>query len=95
MIDWTMMSKPMYMPQFTLDDYENVYADRHRLQDVVAKWAKTTPEATALLSADGSRSVSWSEFDRGTTALAGELLRMGFAKGDFLVTMLPMTSKSA
>jgi len=85
------MSKPMYMPQFTLDDYERVYADRHRLQDVVAKWAKNKPEATAILSADGSRAVTWSEFDRGTTALAGELLRMGFAKGDFLVTMLPMT----
>jgi len=91
MIDWTIMSKPMYMPQFTLDDYENVYADRHRLQDVVAKWAKAKPETAALLSADGSRAVSWSEFDRATTAWAGELLRMGFTKGDFLVTMLPMT----
>jgi acyl-CoA synthetase (AMP-forming)/AMP-acid ligase II len=91
MIDWTMMSKPMYMPQFTLDDYENVYADRHRLQDVVAKWAKAKPDSPAILSADGNRAVTWSEFDRDTTALAGELLRMGFAKGDFLVTMLPMT----
>ena len=49
------------------------------------------PEAPAILSADGSRQVTWSEFDRFTTALAGELLRLGFAKGDFLVTLLPMS----
>jgi acyl-CoA synthetase (AMP-forming)/AMP-acid ligase II len=79
------------MPQFTLDDYETAFADRHRLQDVVAKWAKDRPSAPALVSADGSRSVSWSEFDRVTTALAGEWLRLGFGRGDFMVTLLPMS----
>ena len=48
-------------------------------------------EAPALVSAEGNRAVTWSEFDRTTTALARELLRLGFAKGDFLVTMLPMS----
>ena len=81
----------MDLPQFTLDDYEKVFADRHLLHGVVAKWAKDKPDAPALLSADGSRTVTWSEFDRVTTALAGELLRLGFAKGDFLVTLLPMS----
>jgi acyl-CoA synthetase (AMP-forming)/AMP-acid ligase II len=81
----------MHVPQFTLDDYERVFADRHRLQDVVAKWAKERPEVPAILSAEGNRAVTWSEFDRVTTALARELLRRGFAKGDFLVTLLPMS----
>lgn len=81
----------MDTPQFTLDDYEKVFADRHRLQDVVAKWAKERPGAPALLSADGSRQVTWDEFDRATAALAGELVRLGFTKDDYLVTMLPMT----
>ena len=85
------MREPMDLPQFTLDDYETAFADRHLLHGVVAKWAKEKPEAPALLSADGSRTVTWSEFDRITTALAGELLRLGFAKGDFLVTLLPMS----
>jgi len=79
------------VPQFTLDDYERDYADRHLLHGVVAKWAKARPEAVAILSADGSRTVTWSELDRLTTALAAELLRRGFAKGDFLVTLLPFT----
>jgi acyl-CoA synthetase (AMP-forming)/AMP-acid ligase II len=79
------------MPQLTLDDYQRDFADRHRLHDVVAKWAKARPEAPAILSADGSRAVTWSDFDRFTTALAGELLRLGFAKGDFLVTLLPLS----
>ena len=77
--------------QFSLDDYENEFADRHLLHGVVAKWAEARPLATALVSADGSRTVTWGEFDRLTTALAKELLRMGFGKGDFVVTMLPMT----
>ena len=81
----------MHVPQFTLDDYEKVFADRHLLHGVVAKWAKAKPEAPAMVSADGNRAVTWSEFDRVTTALARELLRLGFAKGDFLVTLLPFS----
>ena len=81
----------MRVPQFTLDDYERVFADRHLLHSVVAKWAKLRPQAPAILSADGDRAVTWSDFDRITTALARELLRLGFAKGDFLVTLLPFS----
>jgi fatty-acyl-CoA synthase len=81
----------MQVPQFTLDDYEKVFADRHLLHGVVAKWAKAKPKAPAIVSAEGDRVVTWSDFDRITTALAGELLRLGFAKGDFLVTLLPLS----
>jgi acyl-CoA synthetase (AMP-forming)/AMP-acid ligase II len=81
----------MDVPQYTLEDYETTFADRHLLHDVVAKWAKIHPESPALLSAEGDRAVSWGEFDRITSALAAELLRLGFAKGDFLVTLLPLT----
>lgn len=81
----------MGMPQFTLDDYETKYADRHLLHDVVAKWARVKPDFPTLLSADGNRTVTWSEFDHCTAALAVELLRLGFKKGDFLVTLLPLT----
>jgi acyl-CoA synthetase (AMP-forming)/AMP-acid ligase II len=85
------MSEALKIPQYTLDDYQNEFAGRHRLQDVVAKWARERPEAAALVSADGSRTVSWREFDGVTAALAGEWLRLGFGKGDTLVTLLPMT----
>ena len=81
----------MRVPQFTLDDYERVFADRHLLHEVVAKWAKARPGTPALLSAEGGRAVTWREFDRTTTALARELSRLGFVKGDYLVTLLPLT----
>ena len=81
----------MDMPQFTLDDYESVFADRHLLHGVLAKWAEVHPEAAAMLSAEGDRAVTWGDFDRITTAMAAELLRLGFAKGDYLVTLLPLT----
>jgi acyl-CoA synthetase (AMP-forming)/AMP-acid ligase II len=81
----------MHLPRFTLDDYEKVFADRHLLHGVVAKWAGERPAAPAILSAEGSRQVTWSEFHRFTTALARELLCLGFKKGDYLVTLLPMS----
>jgi acyl-CoA synthetase (AMP-forming)/AMP-acid ligase II len=77
--------------QFTLDNYDNDFADRHLLHGVVAKWAKDRPTAPALVGAEGNHTVTWSEFDRFTAAMAAELLRMGFARGDFLVTLLPMS----
>ena len=81
----------MQIPRYTLADYENDYADRHLLHGVVAKWASTKPDAIAVLSAGGSRTLTYAEFDRHTTALAAELLQLGFSKGDFLVTQLPLT----
>jgi acyl-CoA synthetase (AMP-forming)/AMP-acid ligase II len=81
----------MQLPQFTLDDYNSRYADRHLLHAVVARWARIKPEAAALVGADDDRTVTWGEFDRFTTALAGEWLRLGLAKGDFFVTLLPMS----
>jgi len=81
----------MRVPQLTLDDYEKNFADRHRLQDVVAKWAKERPQADALVSAESGRAVTWRDFERTTEAWAAELLRLGFRKGDFLVTLLPMS----
>jgi len=81
----------MSVPQFTLDDYETHFADRHLLHHVVAKWAKARRDEPAILSADVDQEVTWGDFDHLTTALACEMLRMGFAKGDFLVTLLPMS----
>ncbi len=81
----------MQMPRYTLADYETEYADRHLLHGVVTKWAKVKPDATAILSADGSRTLTWNEFDRLTGAMAAELLKLGFSRGDFVVTQLPLT----
>lgn len=85
------MSESTHIPLFTLNDYETRFADRHLLHGALTRWAAERPDAPALLSADGSRSVSWREFDRVTAALALELIRLGFGRGDFLVTLLPMS----
>src|SRR5690348_11870336 len=81
----------MQMPRYTLADYENEYADRHLLHGVVAKWAKTKSDTVAIISADGSRTLTWKEFDRHSSAIAAELLKLGLRQGDFVVTQLPLT----
>ena len=85
------MSASMQLPQFTLDDYETLYADRHLLHQVIAKWAHERPDAPALIDAVSGRTVTWRAFDRFTTALSLELSRAGFVKGDYLVTLLPFS----
>lgn len=85
------MSEALHLHPFTLDDYEKDFAGRHLLHGVLAKWAEERPEAPAMIAAESGRRVSWSEFDRSTTEIARALRQMGFAKGDFLVTLLPMS----
>jgi acyl-CoA synthetase (AMP-forming)/AMP-acid ligase II len=81
------------IPQCTLEDFETRFADRHLVHGVAAKWARERGDAPALVNADRKQPVSWAEFERTTTALAMQLLRMGFRKGDFFATSLPLLTE--
>lgn len=81
------------VPQYTLEHFEKDFADRHLLHGIIAKWAREKPDHPAIIVFDTKRQVTYSEFDRITTALAMQLLRMGFRKGDFLATMLPFLAE--
>jgi len=81
------------VPQCTLEHFEKDFADRHLLHGVVARWAREKPDHPAIIVFDTGRQVSYEEFDRITSALAMQLLRMGFRKGDFLATLLPFLAE--
>lgn len=81
----------MSIPQFTLDDYERDFADRHLLHAVVAKWANERPDRVAIIEFDTGRQVSYRQFDDASTALAMRLLELGYRPGDYLATILPLT----
>ncbi|MDP8256145.1 MAG: class I adenylate-forming enzyme family protein [Candidatus Alcyoniella australis] len=81
------------VPQLTLKDFETEYADRHLLHGVVAKWAAEKPEALAIINADTRVEVSWQRLDQSATALALKLIQMGFKKGDFFATSLPLLTE--
>ncbi len=78
-------------PNFTNEDYQRAFAGRHLLHGVVAHWASLKPRATAIVACERDREIDWETLDRSTSALAAELLRRGFSKGDFLATSLPFT----
>ena len=80
----------MPIPQLTLENYEREYCDRHLLHQVVAKWAREKPDAPAMMVAGTSLALTWRQFERGSAAVALELLRMGFRRGDFLAMLLPL-----
>ncbi|HEY3392101.1 MAG TPA: class I adenylate-forming enzyme family protein [Lacipirellulaceae bacterium] len=81
----------MTIPQYTWDDYQRGYADRHLLHAVVAKWARERPDHTAIIEFDTGRQVTYRELDETTTLWALRLLELGYHPGDFLATMLPLT----
>lgn len=81
------------VPQCTQDHYEQDYADRHLCHGVVAAWARKKPDAVAFINADTGVEVTWQRFEQASTAFALKLLDMGFKKGDFLATSLPMLTE--
>lgn len=81
------------VPQFTWEHYQTEFADRHLLHGVIAKWAQVTPEQPAIIEDDTGRQYTYRQFDQITTALAMKLLRLGFQKGDFLATSLPLLAE--
>jgi len=77
------------IPQCTLEQYETEFGGRHLLHGVLAYWAARKPNAAALIHYDRGVTDTWLTLDRDSTALAMQLLRVGFRKGDFLATSLP------
>lgn len=81
------------VPQCTLKNFEEDFADRHLLHGVVAKWAQEKPEELAIINAETGDEINWQRFDQTTTALALKLLQMGFKKGDFFASSLPLLTE--
>ncbi|MFN0172452.1 MAG: class I adenylate-forming enzyme family protein [Bryobacteraceae bacterium] len=78
---------------WTLKRYETEFRARHRLFDVVDYWAARKPEAVAWINATRGTRWTWAAFDRKISEWAGALWRLGFAKGDFLATSLPLSDE--
>ncbi len=80
-------------PRVTLDQFEVEYRDRHLIHAAVDHWAAQRPGDTAILNASRGAGLTWAELQRGSMALAAELWRMGFRKGDFLAASLPLLNE--
>jgi acyl-CoA synthetase (AMP-forming)/AMP-acid ligase II len=81
------------IPQITLEQFENEYRDRHLIHGAIDYWAARKPSEPAIINATRGTVTTWSDLQRGSMALAGELKRMGFRKGDFLATSLPFLTE--
>jgi acyl-CoA synthetase (AMP-forming)/AMP-acid ligase II len=81
------------IPQVTLEEFEAEYGGLHLVHAAVDYWAARKPDEAAILNATRGTQLTWRELQRGSLALAGELLRMGFRKGDFLAASLPLANE--
>ena len=81
------------VPQCTIENFENDFADRHLVHGIVAKWAQEKPDDLAIINADTGIRVTWKEFDQTTTALALKLLDMGLVAGDYFCSSLPLLTE--
>jgi acyl-CoA synthetase (AMP-forming)/AMP-acid ligase II len=80
-------------PRVTLEQFETEYRDRHLIHAAVDHWAAQRPNDAAILNASRGTGLTWAELQRGSMALAAELSRMGFRKGDFLAASLPLLNE--
>lgn len=60
----------------------------HKIAGVVEKWARETPDKTALIFYDSEKEITYRELYNMTKMFAFKLYNMGFRKGDILVTSL-------
>jgi fatty-acyl-CoA synthase len=77
----------------TPEQFEVEYRHRHLIHAAVDHWAAQRPGDTAILNASRGTRLTWAELQRGSVALAAELSRMGFRKGDFLAASLPLLNE--
>lgn len=77
----------------TLENYESSFAGRHRVPDALDYWASRKPTAPAIMNATRGSVMTYAELAGLSRALAGHLQRMGFRKGDFLATSLPLLNE--
>jgi fatty-acyl-CoA synthase len=61
----------------------------HFICEVIEKWAKEKPDSIALIDADDDKKITWKEFNQSINVFAIKLWKMGFKKGDILITSLP------
>jgi acyl-CoA synthetase (AMP-forming)/AMP-acid ligase II len=81
------------IPQVTLEQYESEYSGRHLIHAAVDHWSATIPHQPAILNATRGTALTWGELQLASAALAGELSRMGFRKGDFLAASVPLLNE--
>jgi acyl-CoA synthetase (AMP-forming)/AMP-acid ligase II len=82
-----------YLQTFTLERYETEFTDRHLLHGVIEKWARETPDAVAIHEFDTGRDYTYRQFDELSTEYALKLVELGFRRGDFLATLLPLLAE--
>ena len=83
----------MPLPNCTLAQYETEYLERHLIHGAVDYWAARMPQAPALINATRDTTADWATLRTMSLALAAELLRLGYRKGDYLATSLPLLTE--
>jgi acyl-CoA synthetase (AMP-forming)/AMP-acid ligase II len=74
----------------TPEQFEVEHRGCHLIHAAVDYWAAQKPGDAAILNASRGSRLTWAELQFGSMALAAELSRMGFRKGDFLAASLPL-----
>jgi len=81
---------PLPIPQVTLEQFETEFRERHLIHSALDWWAAKKPDEAVIVNGTRGTLLTWSELQDGSMALAVQLCRVGFRKGDFLATSLPL-----
>ena len=93
LVGLTEIMNPPPIPQVTLSQFDTEYRGLHLIHAAVDHWAARKPDEAVVVNATRGTKLTWSELQRGSMALANELWRMGFRKGDYLAASLPQLNE--
>lgn len=77
----------------TTEMFEISHRGRHLIHNALDSWAERDPDGICVINASRGTTLTWAELRRRSLAVAGELTRMGFRKGDFLACSLPLSTE--
>ena len=77
----------------TTEEFESDYREFHLLHNAIDHWAAVNPDGLAIINATRGATLTWRQFRDASLAMAGELSRLGFRKGDYLATSLPLVNE--
>ena len=81
------MSEPGHTAEEVAAYHDAGFWARESLVDYVRRWSDEKPDQTAF--AADETSLSWAEYERRSTGLAGVLIHRGLQPGDRMAALLP------
>ncbi|HPT28538.1 MAG TPA: class I adenylate-forming enzyme family protein [Bryobacteraceae bacterium] len=83
----------MVWNHITQEHFDACYGERRLIHSCASYWAARKPDSPAVINATRDTTITWTQLDKVSRALAGYLERLGLRKGDRVAVSLPLLNE--